>query len=107
MPVTVVAIQRCCLKSGWNPSHQKSAFILPSAAAGRNQMPDETSLPNAKKSRWKNLYALIGTGRRAMAYLTWDAAHDTGIPGIDYEHRQLVQMLNDIHELIMKRAEPL
>ena len=42
-----------------------------------------------------------------MAYLTWDAAHDTGIPGIDYEHRQLVQMLNDIHELIMKRAEPL
>lgn len=41
-----------------------------------------------------------------MAYLTWDPAHDTGIPGIDYEHRKLVQMLNDIHELITERAEP-
>ena len=26
-----------------------------SAASGRNQIPDETSLPNAKKSRQKNL----------------------------------------------------
>lgn len=42
-----------------------------------------------------------------MAYITWDPAHETGIPGIDYEHRRLVELLNDIHDLIAARAEPL
>ncbi len=36
---------------------QKRAFIFPIVASRRNQMADKTSLPNAKKSRWKNLSA--------------------------------------------------
>lgn len=42
-----------------------------------------------------------------MTYFTWDPAYDTGIPGIDHEHRQLVRMLNDIQEMITKHAEPI
>jgi hemerythrin len=41
-----------------------------------------------------------------MAYLDWNPAYDTGIPGIDYEHRRLVTMLNEIHRLIQNDAEP-
>ncbi len=41
-----------------------------------------------------------------MAYFDWNAAYDTGIPGIDYEHRRLVALLNEIHELILTGAEP-
>ncbi len=37
-------------------SWRKRAFKIPNAAAGRNQMADETSLPNAKKSQAKNLF---------------------------------------------------
>lgn len=39
-----------------------------------------------------------------MAYLEWNTAFETGIPGIDYEHRKLVGMLNDLHALITARA---
>jgi tripartite-type tricarboxylate transporter receptor subunit TctC len=35
-------------------------FEIPSVAAGRNQIPCEPSLPNAKKSRHKNLFP-VGT----------------------------------------------
>jgi hemerythrin len=35
-----------------------------------------------------------------MAYFDWNPAHDTGIASIDYEHHQLVQALNDIHDLV-------
>lgn len=35
-----------------------------------------------------------------MNYLEWSSDLETGIPGIDYEHRKLVNMLNDIHGLI-------
>ena len=41
-----------------------------------------------------------------MPYLDWDPAYDTGIAGIDYEHRRLVGFLNDIHEAIAKGADP-
>lgn len=41
-----------------------------------------------------------------MGYVDWDPAYDTGIPGIDYEHHRLVELLNEIHELILSRAEP-
>lgn len=40
-----------------------------------------------------------------MAYLEWSVAYETGIPGIDGEHRELVSMLNDIHELVAGGAE--
>jgi hemerythrin len=39
-----------------------------------------------------------------MAYLDWNLAYDTGVPGIDYEHRRLVALLNEIHELIASGA---
>ena len=41
-----------------------------------------------------------------MAYLDWNPAFETGIPGIDYEHRRLVDMLNEINELVVNEAEP-
>jgi hemerythrin len=41
-----------------------------------------------------------------MAYLDWNPRYDTGVPAIDYEHHRLVDMLNGIHELIVKAAEP-
>lgn len=41
-----------------------------------------------------------------MPYLEWSPAYDTGIGGIDYEHHRLVDMLNEIHELMRKGAEP-
>ncbi len=41
-----------------------------------------------------------------MPYLEWNPAFDTGIGGIDYEHRRLVEMLNEIHELMRTAAEP-
>ncbi|HEY5598757.1 MAG TPA: bacteriohemerythrin [Kiloniellales bacterium] len=41
-----------------------------------------------------------------MPYLEWNPAFDTGIGGIDYEHHRLVDMLNEIHELMLKGAEP-
>jgi hemerythrin len=41
-----------------------------------------------------------------MAYLDWDPAYDTGVPGIDYEHRRLVGLLNQVHEMILSGAEP-
>jgi hemerythrin len=41
-----------------------------------------------------------------MAYLEWNPAFDTGIPGIDYEHHRLVDMLNEIHELIQHDGAP-
>src|SRR3989304_4549814 len=41
-----------------------------------------------------------------MAYLDWNPSHDTGIAAIDYEHRQLVKMLNEIHDLIVKGVAP-
>jgi len=45
-------------------------------------------------------------GGRAMAYLDWNPAFDTGVPGIDYEHRRLVAMLNEINESILNELEP-
>jgi len=41
-----------------------------------------------------------------MAYLDWDPAFDTGVAGIDYEHRRLVGFLNDIHAAIDAGADP-
>jgi hemerythrin-like metal-binding protein len=41
-----------------------------------------------------------------MAYFDWNPAHDTGIASIDYEHHQLVQALNDIHDLVAHCATP-
>ncbi len=41
-----------------------------------------------------------------MAYLEWISAYETGVAGIDYDHRRLVAMLNDIHSLITMGAEP-
>jgi len=41
-----------------------------------------------------------------MPYLEWNPAFDTGIGGIDYEHHRLVNMLNEIHELMRKDADP-
>jgi hemerythrin len=41
-----------------------------------------------------------------MAYLDWNPAYDTGVPGIDYEHRRLVGLLNQVHEMISSAAEP-
>jgi hemerythrin len=40
-----------------------------------------------------------------VIYFDWNPAFDTGIPGIDYEHHQLVNMLNEIHHLIVERAD--
>ncbi len=42
-----------------------------------------------------------------MARLTLNSAQCTGVPSIDDEHRALVQMLNHLHDLIVKRAEPI
>ena len=41
-----------------------------------------------------------------MPYIEWDAQLETGVAGIDHEHRRLVQLLNDIHELIVADADP-
>ena len=41
-----------------------------------------------------------------MAYLDWNPAYDTGVAAIDYEHRRLVALLNEIHGLILSGAEP-
>lgn len=41
-----------------------------------------------------------------MAYFDWKPEYDTGIPGIDYEHHRLVQMLNEVHQLIADGAAP-
>ena len=41
-----------------------------------------------------------------MAYLDWNPAFETGIPGIDYEHHRLVDMLNEINEMISNEVEP-
>ena len=41
-----------------------------------------------------------------MPYLDWNPSYDTGIGGIDYEHHRLVAMLNEIHDLIQKDADP-
>lgn len=41
-----------------------------------------------------------------MPYIEWDAQLDTGVAGIDHEHRKLVQLLNDIHELFATGADP-
>lgn len=41
-----------------------------------------------------------------MAYFEWSSAYETGVAGIDYDHRRLVAMLNDIHGLITGGAEP-
>ena len=40
-----------------------------------------------------------------MAYLDWNSAFETGVPGIDYEHRRLVTLLNDISDAILNEAE--
>lgn len=39
-----------------------------------------------------------------MAYLQWDSAYDTGIDAIDYEHRTLVSLLNQVDVLIATGA---
>lgn len=41
-----------------------------------------------------------------MAYLAWNSAFETGIAGIDYEHQQLVKILNHIHDLIAGGPDP-
>ncbi|MBI4273334.1 MAG: hemerythrin family protein [Rhizobiales bacterium] len=41
-----------------------------------------------------------------MAFLDWNPAYDTGVAGIDYEHRRLVKMLNEIHDLIENGVKP-
>ena len=41
-----------------------------------------------------------------MAYLDWNPAFETGIPGIDYDHRRLVGLLNDIDTMIRDEVEP-
>lgn len=41
-----------------------------------------------------------------MAYLDWNPAFETGIPGIDHEHRRLVDMLNEINESIVNAVDP-
>jgi len=41
-----------------------------------------------------------------MPYIEWDAKLETGVAGIDHEHRELVRLLNDIHELIAAEADP-
>lgn len=35
-----------------------------------------------------------------MVYFDWNPAHQTGIASIDFEHHQLVDALNAIHDLI-------
>lgn len=41
-----------------------------------------------------------------MNYLDWNSAYDTGIAAIDYDHHRLVEMLNAIHDLIARQADP-
>jgi hemerythrin len=41
-----------------------------------------------------------------MPYIEWDPRLETGVAGIDHEHRRLVPLLNDIHELIVANADP-
>lgn len=41
-----------------------------------------------------------------MNYLDWNSAYDTGIASIDYDHRRLVEMLNRIHDLIVRGVNP-
>ena len=41
-----------------------------------------------------------------MAYLDWNPAFETGVPGIDYEHHRLVAMLNEINDAIVNEAGP-
>lgn len=41
-----------------------------------------------------------------MVYFDWNPAHQTGIASIDFEHHQLVDALNGIHDLIEGRASP-
>lgn len=40
-----------------------------------------------------------------MPYIEWDTQLETGVAGIDHEHRRLVQLLNEIHELIEAKAD--
>ncbi|KAB2882243.1 MAG: hypothetical protein F9K38_08275 [Pseudorhodoplanes sp.] len=40
-----------------------------------------------------------------MNYLDWNSTFHTGIASIDYDHRRLIEMLNEIHDLIEQSAE--
>ncbi len=41
-----------------------------------------------------------------MAYFEWDPAWDTGIPAIDYEHRKLLDLLNEVDSEMQSGAPP-
>ena len=41
-----------------------------------------------------------------MNYLDWNSAYDTGVASIDYEHRRLVEKLNEIHDLMVRGVDP-
>ena len=41
-----------------------------------------------------------------MPYFNWNPDYDTGIAGVDYEHHRMVNMLNEIHDLIVQGTKP-
>ncbi|MFN3075647.1 MAG: hemerythrin domain-containing protein [Alphaproteobacteria bacterium] len=40
-----------------------------------------------------------------MVYIAWSHEFETGIPGIDYDHRRLVDLLNSIASMVHRAAD--
>lgn len=41
-----------------------------------------------------------------MALVPWKDEYAIGVPAVDHEHRQLLQMINDLHERLLRPARP-
>ncbi len=41
-----------------------------------------------------------------MALIEWREEFETGIPDVDHEHRELVDLINSLHEQLGNRADP-
>jgi hemerythrin-like metal-binding protein len=41
-----------------------------------------------------------------MSLIKWRKEFETGIPDVDYEHRQLVELINRLHEHLIGGANP-
>ncbi|GBD44805.1 Bacteriohemerythrin [bacterium HR40] len=41
-----------------------------------------------------------------MALIAWRQEFETGIPDVDHEHRELVALINELHDRLGGRADP-
>lgn len=42
-------------------------------------------------------------GEDIMAYFEWGPRYEIGVEVVDYQHRRLVQLINDLHDTLHKR----